>query len=1050
MGSDTNIIDNLSQNLETASEVVTNRYFDDLEKLTIKTTTDEINNEDVAKHGKFYQLTKLVIDKEENYINKLTTIVNVVSANSCSIATIIDSDGIKVNYYFALLSKNAKRRTIDVSRRRSNESSFFGALRGNLAGSEVKELEADEVENIKKILETGKCYSSVSGIVALRDKDEKNVRAYVQGIENLTDSLKGLKYTLVMLADSVSASKIRNIKNGYELIFSQLSSFLRSSLTIQETDTATISDAQMKGISDGIAEGVGLTVGTTSSKSNFFGGNISGGINFFVQASVGVSGGVGTAEANTTAEQKITNKLKQTNSANTHTIATSQASGKSLQLTYENRSVQSMLDIINKHIKRLDECASFGAFDCAAYVIADSKETARKVASNYNALMRGKESNIQASHINTWSVPEPDIVWSDTDKTNLEKIKNLRKYIGHLIHPRFYLKNNSGLTVTPASIISGNELAIQLGLPKKSINGVTVLTMTPFGRNIKEPKNSNDVIEFGNLYHMGNDEGSEDNKQKVKLDINSFAMHTFITGSTGSGKTTAIYTLLEKLMKHNVAGSNADKIKFMVIEPAKGEYKNRFVNSGKDVKVYGTNFKKTPLLKINPFSFSKDIHVLEHIDRLVEIFNVCWPMYAAMPAVLKDAIERAYTVAGWNLETSENKYSDFNGNPLYPTMIDVLEQVNVSINDSAYSSDSKSDYKGALCTRLQSLTNGLYRQIFTHDELSEKALFDENVIIDLSRIGSSETKSLLMGILIIKLQEYRMSSSAANNCPLKHVTVLEEAHHILKRGSLNQVSGSENVLGKAVEMLSNSIAEMRSYGEGFIIADQAPELMDMSVIRNTNTKIILRLPDISDRELVGRAANLNDDQILELSRLDNFVAAVYQNNWLEPVLCNIDKEFKDEQSYNYSNDTEEIANFDKNEFISYLLLPIAKRDKLAKECVEDLVKDIYKLPVSTGAKVAFKQYTESHNKDELQKLREKILYQLFNTDQAIDLAKAKESNFTVWYQYVKEILEPSILERSILEQKKILAILTKVKADAIDSNVVNNTYKEFWKRILSS
>ena len=117
---------------------------------------------------------------------------------------------------------------------------------------------------------------------------------------------------------------------------------------------------------------------------------------------------------------------------------------------------------------------------------------------------------------------------------------------------------------------------------------------------------------------------------------------------------------------------------------------------------------------------------------------------------------------------------------------------------------------------------------------------------------------------------------------------------------------------------------------------------------------------------------------------------------------------------------------------------------------EDLVKDIYKLPVSTGAKVAFKQYTESHNKDELQKLREKILYQLFNTDQAIDLAKAKESNFTVWYQYVKEILEPSILERSILEQKKILAILTKVKADAIDSNVVNNTYKEFWKRILSS
>ena len=28
-----------------------------------------------------------------------------------------------------------------------------------------------------------------------------------------------------------------------------------------------------------------------------------------------------------------------------------------------------------------------------------------------------------------------------------------------------------------------------------------------------------------------------------------------------------------------------------------------------------------PLLKINPFSFPDDIHVLEHIDRLIEIFN---------------------------------------------------------------------------------------------------------------------------------------------------------------------------------------------------------------------------------------------------------------------------------------------------------------------------------------------------------------------------------------------------------------------------------------------
>ena len=100
-------------------------------------------------------------------------------------------------------------------------------------------------------------------------------------------------------------------------------------------------------------------------------------------------------------------------------------------------------------------------------------------------------------------------------------------------------------------------------------------------------------------------------------------------------------------------------------------------------------------------------------------------------------------------------------------------------------------------------------------------------------------------------------------------------------------------------MLTNSIAEMRAFGEGFIIADQAPALLDMAVIRNTNTKIILRLPDQDDRELVGRAANLNEDQITELSKLPCGVAAIYQNEWVEAVLCNEDRFSKQESSYSY-------------------------------------------------------------------------------------------------------------------------------------------------------
>ena len=107
---------------------------------------------------------------------------------------------------------------------------------------------------------------------------------------------------------------------------------------------------------------------------------------------------------------------------------------------------------------------------------------------------------------------------------------------------------------------------------------------------------------------------------------------------------------------------------------------------------------------------------------------------------------------------------------------------------------------------------------------------------------------MIMGMLVIRLQEYRMKAEAMN-LPLQHVTVLEEAHNLLRRTSAVQTEDGANLLGKSVEMIANSIAEMRSYGEGFIIADQSPGLLDISVIRNTNTKIILRLPEAGDREL---------------------------------------------------------------------------------------------------------------------------------------------------------------------------------------------------------
>ncbi len=375
---------------------------------------------------------------------------------------------------------------------------------------------------------------------------------------------------------------------------------------------------------------------------------------------------------------------------------------------------------------------------------------------------------------------------------------------------------------------------------------------------------------------------------KVSLDVDSLAMHTFIVGATGSGKSNTIYTLLDRL-----TSTRRDALTFMVIEPAKGEYKRVFGHKrSRKVFVFGTNPDYTKLLKINPFKFPNGVHVLEHIDRLVEIFNVCWPMYAAMPAVLKDAVLASYSACGWDLTTSTNSVAE----NLYPTFQDLLEQLILVINESGYSEEVKSNYVGSLTTRVRSLTNGLNGQIFSFTEIDNKILFDTNVIVDLSRVGSQETKALIMGVLVMRLSEHRMSGAAESNSKLRNVTVLEEAHNILGAAQQDNRAEGANIAGKSVEMLANAIAEMRSYGEGFIIADQSPGTVDISAIRNANTKIIMRLPEENDRRVSGKAAALKDIQIDEIARLPKGVAVVYQNDWIEPILCKVDKyEGKEEQ-----------------------------------------------------------------------------------------------------------------------------------------------------------
>ena len=863
----------------------------------------------------------------------------------------VPADGAPADIYLGV-RQNPGRQSIDNRDLAISGDALEKGMKSNFPGSEVQELHQEEIDALLEddngsFGSAQSAIASVSCVAALRDKSKTEDKAFIQGIERFIDAMDGDAYTALFLAEPVTEETQAGIRNGYEELYSALSPFRKTTWSYTENESHavmetfcsgtsdTVTDGTSSGFSDeqgrntgfnfnagmnqgttntigqshavtrlrlpskrtmvGVAAGASIlalgavaasavfppagaaivsaasTVGAAVKAGPLFGavvpmvaGHETNGTAWSTARSIGKSMGFGMSRGYNTAHTD-SSTVERSNAHSTneqHSNGTTDTHGtvRTQQIEVCNKAVEELLTRIDEQIKRTKESEDYGCYSCAAYFLSSRPSKALLAANTYRSLMIGEGSSVESGAANLWQ-----------DRASVTAMREYLKRFTHPVFARQLWENEAdSLFYTAGTLVSGRELPMHLGLPTRSVHGLPIIEHAEFGRNVPdEAMPDEDKMNLGKIYHMGKEEAAG-----LLLNRQAMASHTFITGSTGTGKSNAVYHLLDEITKNG-------QTTFLVVEPAKGEYKNVFGNCT-DVQVFGTNPRETPLLRMNPFAFPENIHILEHIDRLVEIFNACWPMYAAMPAVLKDAIERSYQKVGWDLRNSESEKG------VFPTFFDLLDILPGVIEESHYSKDTQSDYVGALCTRVKSLTNGIYGSVLcAEDALSDAEMFDQNVIVDLSRVGSMETKSLLMGILVMKLQEYRMCSSGMNS-RLRHVTVLEEAHNLLRKTSAEQSQEGANLQGKSVEMLANAIAEMRTYGEGFIIADQAPGLLDMSVIRNTNTKIILRLPDEEDRKLVGKSAALKEAQIDELSKLPLGVAAVYQNEWPEAVLCKIE------------------------------------------------------------------------------------------------------------------------------------------------------------------
>lgn len=978
-------IDMAKNALNLVDDVVLKSYLKRLDSMDIASMPEA---EGVDSSIVLFKINRMVYEEDEFATDKFISAISSMSFADCSVFLVIDGYRDKTDFYMGVKNNDSKRTTVSVA------DTFKSSLVGQFPGIDIEDCSIIDrgknsslQEQVLRRISNASSLSSYVGIPAFKDEDGKyDNKNYVQGTEKLAQAMQGKRYTAIILASNLTTDVVTEIRNGYETIYSQLSPMATQQLAYSTNESLANAINRSKGVTQGKTKtqtiGESHTNGTSSShgksdsetkkSKTAVGCSVLGGVLSAVGlglsatgagAAIGISlmaaGGVmsavgatgksktsGTTDTYGTSQSDTENRSMSDAESHSETFTDSLGktatigSSKNYTLTIHNKHIEELMKRIDQELERISMSESTGLWSVASYFFSYDNDfaSAESASTIFKSIMQGEESGVETSAINSWI-------------DNSQKMKMLTNSVCHLSHPVFWNNltvNGENIKVENSSLLSSKELAMLLSLPHKSVPGFPVVEHVSLAKEVIRNNESlmKREVSLGCIFDLG----KAYTENRVKLDVKSLTQHVFVTGSTGCGKSETIYKLINETKQVST--------KFLVIEPAKGEYKNVFG----DVNVFGTNPLIMPLLRINPFSFPTGVHVLEHIDRLTEIFNVCWPMYSAMPAVLKKAMLDAYESCGWDLRLSVNRLS--RGEDVYPSFLDLFLSLEKVITESAYSEEVKSNYSGALLTRVESLTNGLNGEIFSVNELSNMVLFDENCIIDLSRVGSQETKSLIMGILIMRLSEYRMTGANTPNSALKHLTVLEEAHNILKRVSTEQSQEGSNMAGKSVEMITNAIAEMRTYGEGFVIVDQSPTSVDKAAIKNTNTKIVMRLPDEDDRKVSGKAAGMNDKQIDEIAKLPTGVAVVYQNDWVSPVLCRIDRMENSRVIFNEQKDSilELNSENDINYIIEFLLAGQTENTQKAFDIIQ-IEKSVRAFNMPSKVRMALLDTIEEYKKN---------------------------------------------------------------------------------------
>ena len=501
-----------------------------------------------------------------------------------------------------------------------------------------------------------------------------------------------------------------------------------------------------------------------------------------------------------------------------------------------NRMAKHYIEILEKSIKRLNIGTQQGLWQTGVYLFSDNQQNVLQGAALQAAIHSGNKST-----------PEP-----------------LRSHIC-TANSRFNPFINC---------YHSKELSSFIALPSREFPGFRLLEQPRF--DVDFTPDQDKPLTIG---HIKTDYNTS--ALPCTIAVNDLTRHTLIAGVTGSGKTNTVFNLLQEL-------HNTHHIPFLVIEPAKSEYRNIFQRID-SLLVFSLGEERPGIsspFRLNPFFFPQGISLQTHIDFLKAVFNASFAMYPPMPYILEECLYKIYEDKGWNLVTSTNSrgYNE----TAYPTLSNLHDKIDAVVDHIGYHDRISMDIKAALKTRINNLCiGGKGMMLNTEVSIPIAEIMSSPVIFELKALGNDEEKAFMMGLILMAVWEYYESSpdgNAIGSNQLKHLLIIEEAHRLLKNVPIEKASEEQsNIKGKGIETFCNLLAEIRAYGEGVLVSEQIPVKLAPDVIKNSNLKIMHRMTSMEDRDVMGDTMDLNRHQKREAARLSIGEAIFYREGVDRPL-----------------------------------------------------------------------------------------------------------------------------------------------------------------------